>query len=153
MVVGLVSPTRMYISFRVRPVGLTGPVGGSIGPAAAERAKDAAPRAPAPSIPAESRARRLSAAGSVAAESALSGGFQYTVRGDQKWALGIGWAKPSRETNGDEAEDEYVIEMSYNFQIAKNFALLPDLQVIIDPLDNPEEDRVWVLGLRAILTF
>jgi porin len=89
----------------------------------------------------------------VAAEKALSGGFQYTVRNDQKWVLGIGWAKPSEKTNGTKLDDEYVIETSYNFQIARNFALLPDLQLVIDPAKNPDKSKVWVVGLRAILTF
>jgi len=89
----------------------------------------------------------------VSAEKALSGGFQYTVRNDQKWVLGAGWAKPSEKTNGAKLDDEYVIETSYNFQIAKNFALLPDLQLIIDPAKNPDKSKVWVAGLRAILTF
>ena len=89
----------------------------------------------------------------VAAEKALSGGFQYTVRNDQKWVFGAGWAKPSEQTNGAKLDDEYVIETSYNFQIAKNFALLPDLQLIIDPAKNPDKSKVWVAGLRAILTF
>jgi porin len=89
----------------------------------------------------------------VAAEQALSGGFQYTVRADQKWVLGVGWAKPSEKTNGAKLDDEYVIETSYNFQLAKNFALLPDLQLVVDPANNPDQSKVWVAGLRAILTF
>jgi len=67
--------------------------------------------------------------------------------------LGAGWSKPSEKTNGAGLDDEYVIETSYNFQIARNFALLPDLQLIIDPANNPDKSKVWVAGLRAILTF
>ena len=89
----------------------------------------------------------------VAAEDALSGGFQYTVRSDQKWSFGAGWAKPSSETHGDDVNDEYVIETSYNIQVARNFALLPDVQLVIDPANNPDQDRVWVGSLRAIVTF
>jgi porin len=89
----------------------------------------------------------------VAAEQAFSAGFQYTVRNDQKWVLGAGWAKPSEKTNGAKLDDEYVIETSYNLQLARNFALLPDLQLIIDPAKNPDKSSVWVAGLRAILTF
>jgi porin len=91
--------------------------------------------------------------GGVAAESALSAGFQYTVHNDQKWVLGAGWAKPAAKTNGAKLDDEYVIETSYNFQLARNFALLPDFQLLIDPANNPTESTVWILGLRAIGTF
>ena len=89
----------------------------------------------------------------VSAEQAFSGGFQYAVRDNQKWVLGVGWAKPSEKTNAAKLDDEYVIETSYSFQIAKNFSLLPDLQLIIDPAKNPGKSKVWVGGLRAIVTF
>jgi len=89
----------------------------------------------------------------VAAEKAVSGGFQYTVRPDQKLVLGVGWAKPSRKTNGSGLDDEFVIETSYNLQLAKNFSLLPDLQLVLDPASNPDKSRVWVVGFRAIATF
>ena len=79
--------------------------------------------------------------------------MQYTLRPDQKLALGVGWARPSEKTNGEKLDDEYVIEGSYNVQLAKNLALLPDLQVIIDPANNPDKDFVVVGGVRAILTF
>lgn len=86
----------------------------------------------------------------VSAESALSGGFEYKVRPDQAWTLGIGWAEPVNPPAG--TDDEYVIETSYKFQLAKNFSLLPDLQVLFNPANNPAKNRVWVFGLRAILT-
>lgn len=89
----------------------------------------------------------------VAAETALSGGLEYKFKPDQAWTLGIGWAKPSEKTNGAKLDDEYVIETSYNFQLGKNFALLPDLQLVIDPANNPDKSKVWVGGLRAIVTF
>lgn len=89
----------------------------------------------------------------VAAEDAVSTGFQYTVRSDQKFALGVGWARPNSESFADDVDDEYVIETSYNLQLTRNFALLPDIQWVKDPVNNPDEDRVWVGSLRAILTF
>lgn len=86
----------------------------------------------------------------VAAEAALSGGFEYKVRPDQAWTLGMGWAKPANRPSG--TDNEVVIETSYKFQLAKNFSLLPDLQLLIDPANQPGESRVWVAGLRVILT-
>ena len=81
---------------------------------------------------------------------ALSGGFEYIVRPDQAWTFGVGWAEPAKKPSG--TKDEYVIETSYKFQLAKNFSLLPDLQVLIDPRNNPSESEIWVFSLRAILT-
>ena len=85
--------------------------------------------------------------GGASARNAASTGFEYTTRPDQAWNLGFGWANPVAAT----AKDEYVIETSYKFQVFKHFSLLPDLQYVIHPANNPNEDRVWVAGLRAFL--
>jgi len=85
----------------------------------------------------------------VAAKNAVSGGFEYSVRNDQSWSFGIGWAEPTNKPA--DADNEYVIETSYAFQLAKNLSLLPDIQLIIDPANNPTKSEIWVIGLRAIL--
>ncbi len=85
--------------------------------------------------------------GGVAARNAASTGFEYTTRPDQSWNLAFGWADPVSAT----AKDEYVVETSYKFQVLKNFSLLPDLQYVLNPANNPTEDRVWIAGLRAFL--
>jgi carbohydrate-selective porin OprB len=33
--------------------------------------------------------------------------------------------------------------------VTRNFSLLPNLQVLLDPAENPDEDTVVVFGLRA----
>jgi hypothetical protein len=86
----------------------------------------------------------------VAAETALSGGFEYKVRPDQAWTAGLGWAKPANKPSG--TDNEIVFETSYKFQLAKNFSLLPDFQLLLDPANQPDESSVWIVGLRAILT-
>jgi porin len=88
----------------------------------------------------------------VAAESALSLGVRYAPWKERTWSLGVGWAEPSEETHGSGIEDEYVVETSYKMQLTKNFSLTPDVQLVFDPAKSPEEDRVWVVGLRGILT-
>ena len=85
--------------------------------------------------------------GGTAAKNAASTGFEYTTRPDQAWNLGFGWAEPAAAA----AKDEYMVETSYKFQVLKNFSLLPDLQYIMNPANNPTEDRVWIGGLRAFL--
>jgi porin len=88
----------------------------------------------------------------VAAESAASIGFEFSLRKDQAWSLGAGWAKPSEKTFGPGLKDEYVIETSYKFQLWRSFSLTPDVQLLLDPAKNPTETKVWVFGLRAILS-
>ena len=87
----------------------------------------------------------------VAATDAASVGFEYSVRPHQAWSLGFGWAEPTSNVDPG-VTDEYVIETSYKFQLLKSFSLLPDVQLIVDPVNNPGKDQVWVVGLRGILT-
>ena len=90
--------------------------------------------------------------GGVAAEEAVSAGVEITRPRGETWTMGVGWARPSEETFGPDLDDETVIETSYKFQIAKNFSLLPDLQIVFNPASNPGESSIWVIGIRAILT-
>jgi len=87
----------------------------------------------------------------VAAESAASIGFEFAPRKDQAWSLSAGWAKPVKKTSGPDIDDEYMIETSYQFQIWPFLSITPDLQLLLNPANNPDENSVWVFGLRAIL--
>ncbi len=83
----------------------------------------------------------------VAASDAFSTGVEYTTRPNQVLSFGLGWVNP---TEGDK-KDEYVVETSYKIQLLKGFSLLPNVQLLIDPVNNPDEDQVWVIGLRGLL--
>jgi len=89
----------------------------------------------------------------VAAENAASVGLEYMTHPDQALSVGFGWAEPVSPAAGPTSRDEYVLEASYKFQLLRGFSLLPDLQYIKDPANNPSEDGAWVIGLRGILTF
>lgn len=89
--------------------------------------------------------------GSVTAQDTISMGLEATLRLDQVWTLGAGWAKPSRDTFGRGVDDETVLETSYKFRLSQNLSLTPDVQVIFNPANNPSESSVTVLGLQAIL--
>jgi len=84
----------------------------------------------------------------VAAETAASLGLEYAIRPDQALSVGFGWADPAASG----LDDEYVIETSYKLQLSPNFSLMPDVQLLIDPANNPDEDTVWVVGLRGLLS-
>ena len=71
----------------------------------------------------------------------------------QDWlTVGVGLNKPSEETHGTGLGTEKVLEASYLWQLTANTSLTPDLQLILDPAGNPEEDTVWVAGLRLRIT-
>ena len=85
----------------------------------------------------------------VAAEDAVSLGMEAALAGGSVFSVGAGWAKPNRRTHGPDVRDEYVLETSFRVQITRNFSLLPNLQLLLDPADNPDADSVLVIGLRA----
>jgi porin len=91
--------------------------------------------------------------GGTASEEYAAAGFKLKSAFDQIWTAGAAWSKPVPDpvNNPNRREDEYVFEVSYIYQVSKNFSLTPDIQYIIDPADNPLEDDSWVLGLRALV--
>ena len=48
---------------------------------------------------------------------------------------------------------EHALELNYNFSITPNFKLMPNLQVIMQPLGNDDAPAVWVGGLQAVISF
>jgi porin len=49
--------------------------------------------------------------------------------------------------------DQTTIESFWRFQFSENFAITPNIQLLIDPALNTTDDVVWVFGLRMRLTF
>ena len=90
--------------------------------------------------------------GGVAAEDAFSAGVQFTEDFDETWTIAVGWANPSSTTFGPGLDNETLIETSYKFQLSQNFSFTPNLQVVFNPAGNPDENSIWIFGLRAILT-
>ena len=90
--------------------------------------------------------------GGALAERSLSGGFSWRMAFQDWLTVGVGLNKPSEETHGTGLGTEKVLEASYLWQLTANTSLTPDLQLILDPAGNPEEDTVWVAGLRLRIT-
>jgi len=61
--------------------------------------------------------------------------------------LGLGWAKPSEETYGPGLDDEWALEALYRLQHPPNFALMPDLQLLLEPARNPDANTMLVFGI------
>ena len=68
-------------------------------------------------------------------------------------SLGANWSRPSESSFSPGLKDQWTTELFYRWQIAQNFALTSDIQLIIDLALNPDEDVLWVFGLRARLAF
>ena len=92
--------------------------------------------------------------GGAPLERSVSTGFAYYPAGDSSvFGLGINWGRPNRASFGAAADDQYTVESYYRFQIFERLAITPDFQLIKNPATNPEEDLIWVAGLRARLAF
>ncbi len=65
------------------------------------------------------------------------------------FGIGVGWARPTSPL----LREQYTAEVFYRFHVTPNFAVTPDLQYIKDPALNPTENDLWVVGLRARLSF
>lgn len=63
--------------------------------------------------------------------------------------IGVKWGKPSK----NELREQYTSELFYRFQVSQNLAITPDLQLIINPAENPKDDTIAVFGLRMRLVF
>jgi len=47
--------------------------------------------------------------------------------------------------------DQLTSELYFRWNLSPQFAITPDIQYLKDPALNPEEDSIWVLGVRARL--
>jgi len=85
-------------------------------------------------------------------EQSIGAGFGYYMAGSKDLlGVGVNLGKPSESSFGPGLDDQITTEVFYRYQLSKNLALTPDLQLIIDPAQNPNEDQLWIVGLRARL--
>lgn len=69
------------------------------------------------------------------------------------FGVGLNWGQPSKRTFGTGLDDQYTTEVYYRMQLFQHMTLTPNVQLLINPALNPDEDSIWVLGLRARLAF
>lgn len=80
---------------------------------------------------------------------AVSGGLiRYFSRYKDLAGISAAWNDPA----DDILEDQYTFEVFYRLQVWNDFAITADTQLILDPALNPDENQIWVFGLRARLT-
>lgn len=85
-------------------------------------------------------------------EKSLSGGIGFQpMPGRDLLAIGINWGEPNEASFGSGLDSQYTMELMYRLQLLRELAVTPDLQFIIDPANNPEDDFIAVFGIRARL--
>jgi porin len=91
--------------------------------------------------------------GGALAKRSVAAGFSYQMAFQDWLTFGVGWNKPSDKTHGEDLASEKALETSYLWQVTANTSFLADVQVILDPAQNPDKDSVWMGGMRLRLTF
>jgi len=87
-------------------------------------------------------------------EGSISAGLGYLpVSGGHLLGVGAHWGRPNASTFGPGLKDQYVLEVFYRLQLGTDLQVTPDVQLLIDPAQNPDETSIWILGLRARLSF
>jgi porin len=88
--------------------------------------------------------------GGALLERSVSAGIGYYFKENKDLiGFGLNWGRPPDSG----LDDQYTAELFYRLQLTQNVAITPDVQLIIDPALNPDEDNIWVFGLRARLAF
>ena len=83
------------------------------------------------------------------AEAAVTVGTGLHLGHDDLLGFSATWARPA----GDELRDQYTLDLFYRWVLGPHAALTPDVQLIVDPSDNPTEDVLGLLGLRLRINF
>ena len=63
--------------------------------------------------------------------------------------LSANWGSPPNSS----FKNQTTIEAFWRFQFSQSLAITPSLQVLLDPALNPDEDSVYIFGVRARLAF
>ena len=77
-------------------------------------------------------------------------GYQW-IPGRDVLGLGFNWGEPNETTWGEGLKDQYTIELFWRWQLGSQLAVTPDLQLLIDPANNPDNSSIWVFGVRGRL--
>lgn len=93
---------------------------------------------------------RAGAAKATAAlyQRSVSAGLGYYGRNTDLAGLGLNWAE-ARGVDGD----QFTLEAFYRFSISPGLQITPSVQLISNPLLNPDQDSIALFGLRTRIVF
>jgi len=80
-------------------------------------------------------------------------GGMATLGSGSQLGFGVNWGQPNDALFGADLDDQYAAEVYFRWQVADEIAITPSVQLLIDPALNPDDDQIWVAGLRARLAF
>ena len=82
-------------------------------------------------------------------QNSLSLGFGYQpVPGSHLAAVAFNWGEVNETTFGV-SDDQFSWELFYRLQLSSRVAITPDVQLLINPVLNPEQSSIFLYSLRA----
>ena len=88
--------------------------------------------------------------GGTLMEKSISTGVGYDVQPKRGLlAFGFNWGQPNKDTFGPGLREQYALELFYRLNLTEQFTITPDIQFLKNPALNPDEDSIWVFGLRV----
>jgi porin len=78
----------------------------------------------------------------------------YNGESGELFGVGLSYGEASEDPVGGFGSDldpQYTAEIFYRFQLSQHLAITPDLQWIKDPVLNPEENSIFIAGVRLRL--
>ena len=51
------------------------------------------------------------------------------------------------------SRNETLVEIGYHLRVTSNLAITPIMQVVVDPVQNPDDSAFVIAGLRALYVF
>ena len=73
------------------------------------------------------------------------------IFGQSNDRIGVGftWAEPATGS----LDDQWAIDGFYRIQVTPEFTFGPTFQVVFDPPRNPDDDVLFVVGIRSRIAF
>ena len=65
----------------------------------------------------------------------------------------LGFPVNRGDPSNDLLRDQDTVEVFYRIAFSQNLQLTPSVQLLIDPALDPQEDSIWVFGLRMRMSF
>ena len=82
-------------------------------------------------------------------QKSIAGGLGYRFENTDVFGVGVGWGQPF----GDDPRAQVSAEMFYRWQMTDVLAVTPNLQILLEPSNDPTRDTITLLGVRARAAF
>ena len=83
-------------------------------------------------------------------QTALATGIGYQpVQGSHLLGAAYSWGKVNENTFAEGLKDQHVFEVFYRIQVSSRIAVTPDIQFILNPALNEEQNSLFLWGIRG----